>query len=1483
MTITAQLHDGTTLEFPDDTEDSVIDSVVKKHMSSAKQEESPDNTTLKQVGKNALGGLASAADFITGIGSLPLAGVAGVVGAAQDAYEGNGIAPSDFAYNASRRIQEIQDMFKIGKIAGIEGNEGYQAASGAMGVPGEMGTEAMRGIGAVTRLPFEGVEGAVRHITNPELTPFSSAAEDTMGTFLGYGLAGEAAKNAVTPRPNLRPTDVPPAVRDYKSEQQRPPPSPDMPPIDPKVVLELEALGADPAGKGSFMRSNRTGKDMPLPRDPISEPIPVDPTDASPYRGNNMDVDTRGMTNYPLVGEGRFMEGAELPPDAVRDAGTRVDKGLSIDEANRTSDLQRAQEEQNKAAADYEARRVEFGDDPPLRSTQELALDYDPFHLKDELSKVPEDWQVRDGIERGRESFPTIDIDLLPESVSKDSVIKGQLTKYNRIVEQINALTDKARDVAVAGERIKNQDVGRTKKSQEGVAQIKQEIDALQKKADVINKQLYNRLSSRHGVKEPGMKLFRGRDAEKTSTPDMQRSPDANITNSAPIERTFVPKGQRGSIDPSVFTEGLGKIFKGAVKATKTTAKTLTTIATNSPKKDDLSRPDLIRSLTGADSRDPATFAKEVLKDKDSLVDIADNDTIQGLVRKDLTPAAVGKLNYKQNPVTSYISHMMDKIDGATKRAKENAIWGKVPGVSLIRKLPDLVKSDSGARTITSTFKDKARQEIFRKTTMKYADGKILRDAGLESPTDSMLAGDGLNSREIQAYRAREKQFDQGLQELRNLGADVEKVPGFFPGIWMGDYRVFVKDAQGNTVNVQAFDHPYQAKAFMERAKKDLPDHTFEEVQADTNKYAMNDLSAFQIASKIFPADSTVGKILDNVRNDIQRHRGFMTHSKKKKGVGGSMGSEVGGFHEMEKAMDIYFEQMYNFIGDLQKRRAVEDTMQAFKEEGYSIAENLPNTNAYVHDILANSIGAMKNEMQLVDSVFEYAGQFSGRQLKVGGKSSAKHIIRGLNGFASLWNLFTGKQFMLNAMQPIYMLPKAMQLKLKLEDAPSITKAMLETYKEVFVPGMLSKESRSALEYARASGMIDARTLELIGSNTGKAKSVIMKATGHMASWWEQEAVRVPAFVFFNKQLMKEDMSPRQRHEAAAQMTADYMVNYSKTQTPAFYGRMGLAGEAARPYQQFTHNYHGQLLEYTNQVRSVKTLAPLATFMAAQWTLGGIRGMLPIVGGAMSAIAYLNNMIKEDGDGTPMPTPEEYLMGSGASDLAVFGLASKFTGVNVSTAGAAPNIIPTPGFPGLSFAAKMGKDVGGYLLKRAGGVDKEADRMKAAMTLSPSATDGAVEQIFARPNGEIPNPDRGMQSDLGRPRTTFENIVKMGLGAEPASEGLAKARLRASESYSKSISAKQQQYLDKFVDDLITKRGMNKEIIQKYVKSGGDPTKIRGAIESTLKKRLLSRVEAELLSGSNYDKAKHKQMMDKYQIKINGMTGDQMIEVLQNQ
>jgi hypothetical protein len=75
-------------------------------------------------------------------------------------------------------------------------------------------------------------------------------------------------------------------------------------------------------------------------------------------------------------------------------------------------------------------------------------------------------------------------------------------------------------------------------------------------------------------------------------------------------------------------------------------------------------------------------------------------------------------------------------------------------------------------------------------------------------------------------------------------------------------------------------------------------------------------------------------------------------------------------------------------------------------------------------------------------------------------------------------------------------------------------------------------------------------------------------------------------------------------------------------------------------------------------------------------------------------------------------------------------------------------------------------------------------------------------------------------------------------------------------------------------------RGANMEKFQEFAKIGGDPTKLQPALISEIKKRLLSRVEAELVNGSNFNKAQAAKQMEKYQVQINSMSTDQLDEVI---
>lgn len=1261
------------------------------------------------------------------------------------------------------------------------------------------------------------------------------------------------------------------------------------------------------------------GKPQPEPKQymgPLFENLKdVDTSDVrNPYRDNiQPDMFDSHLELQQLDENRRAPEGYEQALEA--------DRPLKFDEPS----LQPLKDPMQEASPQSEFR---FGEDPPLKSPQELALDYDPFSLK-QPENMAMDPQRK-----------ALDIDLLPERVSLDTVVKGQITKYNRLLEEHNRLMDEARTQGLEGTRIKYQELGKTKKAKEQIDAQAARLETIQKQMDNLAKQLQRRMEVKHNFlydeawpknklysgtervnkfDEKGNQIFdtktdsksvqgkgkrfkyevpaqedttgvysefppsvegpaeitTGLTVEKMERPDMQRSPDANITGGEVVKKTFVPKGQAGKLDVSVFGEGIGKLLKGA----KAIGKRLVGPDPYKPKNLKLSHEDKIRKITGADARDIPTFVKEVLANKDNLVDIPKNMSLKGIIRKDLTPSAVGRLSYENNPIISYVNNRLNRIDGAIKAAKETALWGKGFGTNL-RGKPVKGKSDDGARTIMKTI-PAARREGFRAAVNKYMDGKILEERGLPDPTDSMLQADGLNAREIQAYRAARKQMDTVVDKVNeSLVAagqkPIPKKPGYFPAIWMGDYRVFVKNAKGETVKTLAFDHQFQVDLIKEEIKKLDPSLKVDFTDASKNKYNVNDLSAFQLASEVFQHDPKLSKLLDAARSDILQHRGYKKHGLQKKGVEGYLGSEKGGFADMEQAIDIYLEQAYNFLGDQEKRATVGKLNEEFQKNGYTVSKELPNTSQYVNDIVANSIGSVESHLKLVDNFFAGIGEFTGEHFGIGGKSSAKKFNKMLNGIAGFYNLATAKQLAINAVQPIYSLAKAQQLKVEI-NTKNVTLNLAKAYKDAFLHESVSKmspESRKALEFARKSGLIDARTLELINANTGQAASNTLKTFGHGAAWWEQEAVRVPAYLFYDHMLRDVIKNPEARWEAAAQLTEHTMVNYSKTQTPAIYAQAGLVGDSLRPYQQFTHNYHGQFLEYMQLAKRQKEFRPLATFLAAQATLGGIRGLVPL--SAVGGLIALYNMVPGV---DPVPTPEEYLMGSGMSDDYVFGPLSKVTGANLSGSAGAPNILPIPGVPGLSWGSTFATDAIGGGIKMMAGMDEESDRMKALLAISPSAAKGWVEELFQDEQGRIPNPNRGMQPDVDLERTDREWFTKKWIGAEPLREGAQKARIRASESEQKKVEEKRKQLFDKFVDDFVSKGEFNSEILGEYIERGGDPDGLSSSIKSAMEKKMLSRVQDALLSKKDLSQAQYLQLMEKYQLEISQMELKDLMEL----
>ena len=101
MIVEAILHDGTILEFPDDTSPEIIQRTVKRRMGISSQEE-VEPAESPSFGDEALGALDAAGQIVSGAIAEPLAGIAGAV-----------TAPFVGSAEASRNIDAVRDFMTV--------------------------------------------------------------------------------------------------------------------------------------------------------------------------------------------------------------------------------------------------------------------------------------------------------------------------------------------------------------------------------------------------------------------------------------------------------------------------------------------------------------------------------------------------------------------------------------------------------------------------------------------------------------------------------------------------------------------------------------------------------------------------------------------------------------------------------------------------------------------------------------------------------------------------------------------------------------------------------------------------------------------------------------------------------------------------------------------------------------------------------------------------------------------------------------------------------------------------------------------------------------------------------------------------------------------------------------------------------------------------------------------------------------------------
>jgi hypothetical protein len=703
-----------------------------------------------------------------------------------------------------------------------------------------------------------------------------------------------------------------------------------------------------------------------------------------------------------------------------------------------------------------------------------------------------------------------------------------------------------------------------------------------------------------------------------------------------------------------------------------------------------------------------------------------------------------------------------------------------------------------------------------------------------------LTRSDFVTEKQWDIYKNFQAVFDNILVDINEKRASagfkpIERIQSYFHAAWEGDYRVFAYDGAGNKVWAQGFKTEWEAKKWARDYREKHPDLKIDEPShVVRDKYGLNDLSAFEDAIRTMSnKDSEVTRALQETYREILQKRGFGRTGVHKKGVLGFMGMEEGalGLRMMERSFDQYVNQAYRYIGNLEKQQVLAELQKVPPEIRNT---KLPETFDFLYSYIRKTQGAKLGEIS-IDSFISQITQAVGL-----GAGAPLRFIRGGAQIASLYWLTTPRFLISQSVQSINAIPKLIQQ----FGAVDGTKAFFDGWLHTIKPDALTHE---AAEWAAKRGYLDPTIKNMIKSDPYEVPigdrhpllnlQAYKEVGSYPAALVEHHLVRLPTFNMFEKALRPFIKDKEKRFQEAAEKTDYYMVNYGRAHSPLVYDKLGLLGEAARPLKQYSHNTFGQFIEYAKGLKDRGEVAPLAAFFGTQAAVAGLKGVM-LVAEATVIVNLLNNMFDMD-----IPTPEQLMLKSGLHDALVYGGLSTVLNHDVSSSVSAPSLPQMFSFPPIQFGVKAFMDVGRFAVKLAHGEDTDHDRLRAAMAVSPNAMHEWLKMLYT-PNGEpTANPnDKQLRGNYRRNQEGIvnESTIAQLFGAKPLQEAKADALMRSVKQELKRDMEQRMSALDAMADRVINGKEVTPELLQKYIKEGGDVKNLPKTLIGRMKERTLT-------------------------------------------
>jgi hypothetical protein len=597
---------------------------------------------------------------------------------------------------------------------------------------------------------------------------------------------------------------------------------------------------------------------------------------------------------------------------------------------------------------------------------------------------------------------------------------------------------------------------------------------------------------------------------------------------------------------------------------------------------------------------------------------------------------------------------------------------------------------------------------------------------------------------------------DWNAIRVENGLKSVTRLPGYFPGVFRGDFKsvvmqgdrvigVITADTRGQFTDAKN----YVLKNFPgAKLLKDTPIAARRQVTGNYNRSFVNK-DYLDLLAMLSEADPKFGEIQAAIDGAIVQSSkdlfNFDVHSLQKKGVFGSEGNKpwLDRRQNAKEAMDT----MIRFLEEGAEYRAMQRPSIAInKLIKAPEVQHMPNTLAYMTKYLDNAVGSYTNDAgQIINKLFDVGSKLA-ENIPVFGtkyigptnllmasnwtKNHMSHMYMGWLNWMFTMSQFaqpvqTGLPFLMLAsdrlgLGPMYTAKIPMIGARAGTDMVKLRNEELGFLKNVEV----SPLNREAYEYAKQHGMSDFSELERAYEGN---KTAIMREADKFAEYnmaLGERYTRAPMFMTFANILVDGGIPKEKAFKIAEHMTGTSMIDYHKFERPMLYSGLGVLGQHAGGLTTFKHGFLGQQALLAKEVGRSHNVAPLATSALAMVGFAGLLGF-PF----FNDIDELYGIMSNQFFGERKSLTEGFL--ENQDTWLKYGLVSDAMGLNMqgkfSAADMVPDSVGKAMFPHLSGAF----DIGAAAIDAAKTGDEQA-WANLAVALTPAGMKKNTEYLTRR-------------------------------------------------------------------------------------------------------------------------------------------------------